>query len=625
MLESLLKKYWGYSSFRPRQREIILSVLQGKDTLALLPTGGGKSICYQLPAISKEGVCIVFSPLIALMQDQVTQLKERDIPAVALHSGLSKHEIDTELQNAVNYKYKLLYLSPERAATLHFKEYLKHLDVSFLVVDEAHCISQWGHSFRPEYLRIGELRELLPDAAVMALTATATSAVVKDIQKYLQFPSDSALFRSSFQRENLSYLLLRAKNKKNKIHTLFKQLQGSGLVYCNTRRQCEEMAAYLSQQGHNAKHYHAGLEASEREEIQSKWINNTFRIVCCTNAFGMGIDKPDVRLVVHLEAPDSPEAYYQEAGRAGRDGLKAYCILVDDGHRQELSERYPTTEELKRILNALYNHHQLAFNTGKDASYPIDVIHFAELFKWHPKLLLLSFRILNTQGFIKFNEYQYQPSKIKVLLTQSELYAYQVKHPMHDAVIKALLRNYSGLFDHYTVVDLYRISSQLKLPHSRLLQLLQQMQTESVLELQEERRGSYITYLKARPSIIELQKKHYLELRERDEYRAEYMLKYTENRMQCREKLLLKYFEEEVEENCGKCDICRAQARSNTGKKQFSKWVTEIEQAAKKGASVDELIELLGQGQKNSILKVLKWMMDQEYIEQEGSKLIWLN
>lgn len=625
MLETLLKKHWGYTSFRPRQREIILSVLQGKDTLALLPTGGGKSICYQLPAVSKEGLCIVFSPLIALMQDQVTQLKERGIPAIALHSGLSKHEIDTELQNAVHGKYKLLYLSPERAATLHFKEYLKHLDVSFLVVDEAHCISQWGHSFRPEYLRIGELRQLIPDLAIMALTATATSAVVADIQKFLHFKQDSVLFRSSFQRENLSYLLLRANNKRSKINTLFKQLKGSGLVYCNTRRQCEEMASFLSQYGHNAMHYHAGLEATEREEIQNKWIANKIRIVCCTNAFGMGIDKPDVRLVVHLESPDSPEAYYQEAGRAGRDGLSAYCILVDDGRREELKDRYPTSDELKRVLNALYNHHQLAFNTGKDSSYPIDVIHFAEIFKWHPRLLLLSFRILNTQGYLKFNEYQYQPSKIKILISQAELYAYQVKHKLHDTVLKTILRTYSGLFDHYVVVDLYKIASLLKLPIKRLTQILKQMEMEAVLELQEEKRGSYITYLMARPSVIELDKKHYLELRERDEYRSDYMLQYTNNRTDCREKILLKYFEEEIDENCGKCDICRAQTKANTGKKQFSTWVTQIEEYAKQGLTIDEVIEKLGVGQRSSILKVMKWMTDQEYIEQEGGKLNWLN
>lgn len=625
MLESLLKEYWGYNEFRPKQREIILSILQGKDTLALLPTGGGKSICYQLPALSKEGVCIVFSPLIALMQDQVSQLKKRGISAVALHSGLSKQEIDTELQNAVNNKYQLIYLSPERAATLHFKEYLQHLDVSFIVVDEAHCVSQWGHSFRPEYLKIGELRSLLPNVAVMALTATATSHVVDDIKKYLNFKADSELFQSSFQRSNLSYLLLRSHNKRTRINSLFKQLKGSGLVYCNTRKQCEEMSAFLTSNGHNAKYYHAGLEAEEREIIQLDWIENRTRIVCCTNAFGMGIDKPDVRLVVHLDTPDSPEAYYQEAGRAGRDGISAYCILVDDGRTEEIRERYPTTDELKAILNTLYNHHQLAFNTGKDSTFPLDVLSFAEQFNWNVKLLLLSFRILNTQGYLKFNEYLFQQSKIKILIPQSELYAFQVKHKMHDVLIKALLRSYNGLFDHYTVVDLYKVSSLVKLPHSRIKDLIAHMQSEGVLEFQEERRGSHITYLKARPSVIELDKKHYLELRERDEYRSEYMKKYLENKTECREKLLLKYFEEELTENCGKCDICRAKNRANTGNKQFTDWVSLVEMAAREEGDTKELIEKIGLRNEAAFLKVLKWMVDQEYVEQKDGKLIWLN
>ncbi|MGB0851540.1 MAG: RecQ family ATP-dependent DNA helicase, partial [Bacteroidia bacterium] len=334
MLESLLKKYWNFDSFRPLQREIILSVMQGDDTLALLPTGGGKSLCYQLPAIAKEGVCFVFSPLIALMKDQVDNLKKIGVSAVALHSGLNSREIETELENTLNGKYKLVYLSPERASTQMFRSYLVNIPVSFFVVDEAHCISQWGHQFRPEYLRIGELREIVPDASFVAVTATATDYVKEDIVTQLKFNQNYKNFVQSFKRENLSYLVIRESNKIKRIVSILKKLRGSGIVYANTRRKCEEIASVLVKSGVSSEFYHGGLDNDKRSQIQQNWIEKRTRIVVCTNAFGMGIDKSDVRVVFHYERPDSPEAYYQEAGRAGRDGLESYCILLTSNEKQ---------------------------------------------------------------------------------------------------------------------------------------------------------------------------------------------------------------------------------------------------------------------------------------------------
>lgn len=624
MLEAVLHKYWGYSSFRPLQRDIILSVMQGTDTLALLPTGGGKSLCYQVPALVKEGVCFVFSPLIALMQDQVDQLKKRDIPAVALHSGLSKQEIETELQNTLNGKYKLVYLSPERAATRIFRDYLKNIDISFFVVDEAHCISQWGHNFRPEYLKIGELREDFPHIAFMALTATATPKVVEDIKFYLGFKKNSQHFQASFGRENLSYIIIRTQHKQKRIALVLNQLKGSGLVYCNTRRKCEEMAAFLKQAGIDAGVYHAGLESSQRAQVQESWIQNKLRIVCCTNAFGMGIDKPDVRIVIHIEAPESPEAYYQEAGRAGRDGLNAYCILMHSGDEEKQNwTSYPNTEEIKLVLTALYNYHQLAFNTGKDVNLPIDVMHFSEQFHFSVRNLMQAFRILNTQAYLKFNEYLFQESKLKITVGQAELYAYQVKHPKHDLILKTILRTYGGLFDHFVVVNWNELSKMLKIPFKLLMENINQLQQMGILDYIPERKGSFITYLQARPTEIRLNKKHYMELRERDEYRFSVMQQYTENSTDCRENILLAYFNENRKERCGKCDICRALKRSNTNSTQFKKAVETIRKKTENGIEFDALMKAFNSMNEKEVLAVIKYLMDNEYLGKKGEQLFW--
>ncbi|MFY0643364.1 MAG: RecQ family ATP-dependent DNA helicase [Bacteroidia bacterium] len=623
MLEGLLKTHWGYDNFRPLQRDIILTVIQGEDCLALLPTGGGKSLCFQIPALAKEGVCFVFSPLIALMEDQVQQLKKRNISAVALHSGMNKSEIETELQNAQNGKHKLVYLSPERAATRLFQDYLAEIKVSFFVVDEAHCISEWGHNFRPEYLRIGDLRSIKPEVSFLALTATATPAVVKDIQQQLGFSKKAAHFQASFKRPNLSYLVLPAKNRLNNISGLLKQLKGPALVYCATRKKCEVMAQHLQTEKISADYYHAGLEAEHRKSLQQDWIDNKVRVICCTNAFGMGIDKPDVRIVIHHDTPFSPEAYYQEAGRAGRDGLAAYCILLKLNEPLDKWMTYPSSDRLEQMLNALYNHHQLAFSSGKGATYPLDVIDFCDHFKFKISELILGLRILNAQGLLKFNEYLFQESRVKFELDQTQLYAYQVKHPKEDNLIKVLLRQYGGLFEHFGKIDIRFIASQLRWSVPTVVEQLQHLEQEKVLQYLPQKSGSFITYLVARPSQISIDKAHYHLLRERDDQRTEFMKAYLANTIQCREQFLLSYFSENSKEDCGRCDICRAAHRSSSSVAAFKKMLKRIQQYSEGGIELDALVLKLGEFNQKQILNAVKWLVDHEYVELEEETLIW--
>ena len=453
MLEELLIKYWGHRSFRPKQHDIILSVLNGKDSLVQLPTGGGKSICYQLPALAKEGVCLVISPLIALMKDQVDNLKQLGISSTAIHSGLTSNEIEVEMQNILNGKYKLVYLSPERASTQLFKNYIKQINISFLVVDEAHCVSQWGHQFRPEYLKIGELRTLVPNVNLIALTATANKAVKDDIVSYLKLQNDFQSFETSFRRSNLNYIVVKDNNNIRKLISILSKIKGSSIVYVSTRKKAEEVSDLLSKNDISVCYYHAGLDMKQREVIQSNWISNKKRIIVSTNAFGMGIDKPDVRLVVHYDIPSSPESYYQEAGRAGRDGLKSYCILFSNQDQNFQNVEFPGIEQIKHFINCLYNYHQIAFTAGKGITYDFDLIDFTKNFNIPFKSALTSLNLLESLGFLS-NQNSNHQDKIKILVNHEDLYAYQVKHAYLDSIIKAFLRSYTGLFDHYIPIQI---------------------------------------------------------------------------------------------------------------------------------------------------------------------------
>lgn len=625
LLETILKKYWGYESFRPLQREIILSVMNGEDTLALLPTGGGKSICYQVPAMAKDGVCLVFSPLIALMKDQVDNLVKRGISAVALHSGMSSAEIETEMQNTLNGKYKMVYLSPERAATQQFRGYLINLPVSFLVVDEAHCISQWGHQFRPEYLRIGELRALLPSSSVIAVTATATDAVQADITRFLDFNKAFKMYRQSFTRSNLSYLVLRDSNKLTRINKILAKIQGTAIVYANTRRKCEEIALSIRKFGVEALHYHGGVDTFKRAQIQQLWIDNKIRVVVCTNAFGMGIDKPDVRIVIHYEKPESPEAYYQEAGRAGRDGLEAYCVLLANKEEQtEMWAAYPTTPQLEHTLNCLYNYHQIAFTAGKGITYPFDIIQFSEKFKIATWNAMYSIKVLHSMGFVKLNEQIFQMPKIKFLVSNEELYAYQVKFKVQDILIKLLLRSYGGMFEHYVAIKLQDLANRQKSSVSTIRSQLQRLHSDGIIDFLDTQEGNTLTYLEARPTKIVLDKASYLMLRDREEYRKTYIEKYETIGIMCRENYLLAYFGEERNHTCGKCDVCRLTAKSQLNNNQVSQLIEKVKVITlNKNLDLETILSFFGAFEEKQIVAVIRWLLDNEYLTKLNQTYTW--
>lgn len=626
MLESLLKKYWGYDSFRPLQRDIILSVMQGEDTLALLPTGGGKSICFQLPAVAKEGVCFVFSPLIALMKDQVDGLKKIGISAVALHSGLTSSEIDTELQNTLNGKYKLVYLSPERAASQMFRNYFVNIDVSFLVADEAHCISQWGHNFRPEYMRLGELRELKPKANFIAVTATATGQVVSDILESLHFQKDHSQYQNSFARNNLSYLVLPENNKVRRINEILKKLKGTGIIYANTRRKCEEISKSLQKEGVSVAYYHGGLPNDKRAEIQQNWIDNKTRVVVCTNAFGMGIDKPDVRVVMHYETPESPEAYYQEAGRAGRDGLPAYCVLLADASasKEALWSNYPTLLQIEHALQCLYNHHQVAFTSGQGVTYPFDVLQFAKHFDLKPRLLLSCITVLHSLGFLKLNESIFNHPRAKFKIGQGELYAYQVKNKVEDEFIKVLLRSYGGMFDHYTPLKYDELAQRLKCRKSDVERLLKKLNTDDVIDYIEGHEGNTITYLTGRPTKVSFDKKKYTELRDSEQYRREYIAAYSKPAVECRENYLLSYFGEKKEAPCGKCDLCRLAKKAKKTNKQTSAVIAKIKTITQnKNLEIGAILSSFGTFEEQEIIAVIRWLLDNNYLIKTNQFYTW--
>lgn len=623
MLEELLIKYWGHRSFRPKQHDIILSVLNGKDSLVQLPTGGGKSVCYQLPALAKEGVCLVFSPLIALMKDQVDNLKQLGISSIAIHSGLTSNEIEVEMQNILNGKYKLVYLSPERASTQLFKNYIKQINISFLVVDEAHCVSQWGHQFRPEYLKIGELRTLIPNVNLIALTATANKAVKDDIVSYLKLQNDFQSFETSFRRSNLNYIVVKDNNNIRKLISILSKIKGSSIVYVSTRKKAEEVSDLLKKNDISVCYYHAGLDMKQREVIQSNWISNKKRVIVSTNAFGMGIDKPDVRLVVHYDIPSSPESYYQEAGRAGRDGLKSYCILFSNQDQNFHNTEFPGIEEIKHFINCLYNYHQIAFTAGKGITYNFDLIDFTKNFNLPFKSALTSLNLLESLGFLS-NQNSNHQDKIKIIVNHEDLYTYQVKHANLDSVIKALLRSYTGLFDNYIPIQIGVVSKKIKSSTKQLIQALEKLNSDSIIEYIPKSSDNTITYLKSRPTKINIDITLYTQLKNQTEYRKKYMFDYANNTSSCRENYLLKYFEEIVQENCGNCDICRNKNKNFSSKKNKELLISSIKELTFEGeVEIHNIVSSHTAYDSQEIISIVKWLMENQYLLKTNNKYTW--
>jgi ATP-dependent DNA helicase RecQ len=569
----ILSHFWGYDRFRPLQEEIVQSVLDGQDTLVLLPTGGGKSVCFQVPALAMPGVCIVVTPLIALMKDQVGQLAKRGIPAVAIYSGMHHREIDIALDNCIYGNTKFLYLSPERLKTEIVIERVKQMQVCLLAIDEAHCISAWGYDFRPAYLEISDFRQYTPDAPVVALTASATPDVQRDIVEKLvmrglpvagQSVSGPAIFRQTFARPNLSYSAIREENKLPRLLTILDRVPGTAIVYVRSRRQTQQVAAWLGAQGVTADFYHAGLTTAERSAKQDAWLTNQTRVMVSTNAFGMGIDKPDVRTVVHLDLPDSLEAYYQEAGRAGRDGQKAYAVLLwhpaDPGTMAErVAQQFQPAEMLRRVYQAMANANAVPMGAGELVSYDFDLNHLIGTYNLPATETHYAIKQLELEGLIELSDSYYRPSKLTFRVDHRHLYEFQVLNVRFDPFIKTLLRIYGGdLFTDFQVISEAVIASAFMISQNEVVNMLTQLHQREIVIYEQQKDKPQLTYLTPRydSAMLPIDHARLADRRERAMRRANASVRYTENTSQCRTRLLQAYFGEQPGDACGICDTC---------------------------------------------------------------------
>jgi ATP-dependent DNA helicase RecQ len=621
-IHTILERYWGYNSFRPLQEDIINSVLEGKDTLALLPTGGGKSICFQVPAMAKDGLCLVISPLIALMKDQVENLRRKGITALAIYSGMSRKDVINTLKTAGNSNCKFLYVSPERLETYLFKEYLPGLPVSLIAVDEAHCISQWGYDFRPPYLRVAALRNELPAVSVLALTASATPEVQEDICTRLNFVKGN-IFRQSFERPNLSYSVFKVDSKINKLLEILNNVPGTGIVYCRSRRHCKDIAGLLQLNGIDAEFYHAGLSQDERSKRQQDWINNKTRIIVCTNAFGMGIDKPDVRTVVHADIPDCLENYYQEAGRAGRDGKKAYAVLLY--HEQELEElqqlpaqQFPAQDEVKKVYQALMNYLQVPAGSGAENYYPFDLGDFTRKFSLDIKLVLAALRILEQEELLAMNEQVYVPARAQFTTGKDALYEFENTYPTLTPLIKTLLRTYEGIFDFPTAINEIVIAKLLNTEKQIVLQQLQQLQAFQIIAYAPQKDTPQVYFFANRPPTANLRINMQLlnERKKRYEERIATMRSYVVEEKTCRGKFIAHYFGDTEARECGGCDNCLRNKSTALTEKEFAAIHERIVQILQKPSTSTHLLQQL-----NGIKKEKAWQVI-NFLQAENKLLI---
>lgn len=585
----ILHQYFSYQSFRPLQEEIIQSVLSGKDTLALLPTGGGKSVCYQVPALCMEGLCLVVTPLIALMKDQVMQLRRRNISALAIHSGMAFYEVKKSLENATTGYFKFLFVSPERLQTRLFLEYLPGMPINLLAVDEAHCISQWGYDFRPPYLRIAEIRKELPGGIpVLALTASATPDVQKDICDKLLMQSP-AVFTQSFARPNLCFSAFETPHKLNKVYDILTKVPGTALVYCSNRRLTKEIATWLGQRGISASFYHAGLSSEERSVRQEEWIRSQTRVMACTNAFGMGIDKPDVRTVIHVGVPDCLENYYQEAGRAGRDGKKSYPVLLYT--QQELKDlesgaekKYPPTEIIRKVYQAIANYLQLSVGDGQGAYFNFDLSVFCERFEHEPVITINALLTLASEGYISFSESVFIPSRVMFIAGKEYLYRFEGEQPELEPVIKTLLRTYEGIYDNEVNINERTLSRLLHISKEDVVRQLQSLAFYNVIEYtpQKDSPQVFFPYPRIPANEVNINQKNYEARKQRYLQRVRAMIRYAYGHA-CRSQILQQYFGEEQVKPCGNCDYCLGQkAKATIQHAQLLQWIARTKELLQK-------------------------------------------
>ncbi len=566
----ILNKYWGYSDFRSIQWEVISSIVSGKDTLALMPTGGGKSITFQVPAMYLEGTCIVVTPLIALMTDQVARLKGLNIKAAALHSGLNRHEMKIMLDNAMYGAYKILYISPERLMNESFRERLKYMKVSFIAVDEAHCISQWGYDFRPSYLGIAKVREILTDIPILALTATATPEVADDIQLRLKFKSKN-LISSDFTRKNLVYFVRQTEGKMDDLVKSIQSVSGTGIVYVRSRKKTREYAEMLRQEGIRADFYHAGMNYEVRERKQNDWMEGKIRIMVTTNAFGMGIDKPDVRLVVHMDMPDSLEEYFQEAGRAGRDGKKSFAVILSSSSdkvqlKKRLTNSFPELDFIKKVYQALCNYLAIPIGGGKGIAYEFKLDDFVKAYKFNSLHAYNAIKLLEQQGYLELTNELNNPSRVYFSINRDDLYNFQVKNAGFDGFIKLVLRSYTGLFSDYVSLNEDILAHRAGLTREMVYDYFVKLARLNIINYIPGKRTSLIVFLEERlqESSLYLSPENYIKRKERYEKRIGAMLHYSYSSDTCRSVLLLNYFGQKGSVNCGHCDVCKNKERVYT-------------------------------------------------------------
>ncbi|HPD65041.1 MAG TPA: ATP-dependent DNA helicase RecQ [Bacteroidia bacterium] len=625
-LKQILNQYWGTTSFRPLQLDIIQSVLTVNDTLALMPTGGGKSVCYQVPALYLEGMCIVVSPLIALMKDQVESLRSKKIPAAAVFTGMSYTEIENTLNNAAFGQYKLLYVSPERLQTESFRLKVEKMPVSLLAVDEAHCISEWGYDFRPAYLEIANIREYLPEVPVLALTATATPEVRQDIISKLNL-KNVKVFEKSFNRENLIYAVVHSESKYNSLLSLVKKIPGSGIVYGKTRKQVVESAQFLRQNKISADYYHAGLDTATRNKKQDEWKKGKTRIIVATNAFGMGIDKENVRFVIHLHPPDSLEAYYQEAGRAGRDFNKSYAVLLSNlADKENLLKRtesiFPEKSEVHHIYEALCNFLRIPVNSGSDLSFDFDFNEFCNRYNLEPAKTTNCLQFFVRENLIYFPDKEFMPSRLMILVSYKELYDFQIINPKFEPVVKALLRSYEGLFDLYVKINEKMLAKMLDCTEEVVVRLLKMLSKMDVIDYIPSPQKPQIVFLHDRVEKLELGN-IYLNLQKRKESfrkRIESVVRYAFHHNTCRSRQLLGYFGEKLTKDCGHCDFCLKTSETGMTSEEFEKLFHEIKSLLRsKKCSFPELSKSLNINEKK-LRFCINWLTQQGILYENNDK-----
>ena len=629
--KEILKQYWGYDSFRSKQEDAIHSILDAKDTLTLLPTGGGKSICFQVPALMMDGICVVISPLISLINDQVTALKAKNIRALAITSGMSFSEIDIALDNCIYGNYKFLYISPERIESDMVQQRLKKMNINLLAVDEAHCISEWGYNFRPSYLKIAEIREIT-SAPIIALTATATPLVVKDIQEKLKFDNGN-IISTSFYRDELSYVVLKQDDKDSKLIQILNRVKGTSIIYCRTRKETKRIHLLLSEYGITSHYFHAGLDILERASKQKQWQLNHVRVMVATNAFGMGINKKDVRLVVHNNIPFSMEAYFQEAGRAGRDKKLSYSILLYNDLdindlKKQINNHYPKIEFIKSIYQNISNYLGIAIGDGKHQEFSFNISEFCKRYNLNQLQTFNSIKLLEKEDYIKLSEAIHQPSRLFIKVSHSELYQFQIANKKYDILLKILLRSYGSLFDNFTKIQENIIAKRAQLSTQEVKDFLTNLKQMDILDYIPQNSNPKLLMLKTRvdSKYISLSKEKLETRKANEEVKAASVIQYASNQYQCRSRVLQNYFGEEENKRCGKCDVCLERNKLKINDQEFEAIILAVQNLISQNPMhVDDIIMAIVEFREDKMISVLQFLSDNGQIAMnDEQKLYWV-